>query len=67
MEHAAEPRAGDVVVFGAYPGHHAAIVLEPGDDPLLASHGQERGPVEVRFSTESRYQPALVTWLGVLP
>lgn len=59
--------AGDIVVFGDYPGHHCAIVLEPGDDPLLASHGQERGPIEIRFSTESRYQPADVTWLSSLP
>jgi cell wall-associated NlpC family hydrolase len=67
MAQVPEPRAGDVVVFGAYPGHHAAIVLAPGEDPLLASHGQERGPVEIRLSTEARYQPAEVTWLSCLP
>ena len=66
MTQIAEPSAGDVVVFGAYPGHHAAIVLARGDDPLLASHGQERGPVEVRFSTESRVQPDGVAWLSGL-
>jgi len=64
MQHVAEPRAGDVVVFGAYPGHHAAIVLAPGADPWLASHGQERGPVAVRFSIESGSQPQVVTWLS---
>ena len=58
---------GDVVVFGEYPGHHCALVLAPGDDPLLCSHGQERGPLEIRFSDESRYQPADVTWLSSLP
>ncbi|HEY2543688.1 MAG TPA: hypothetical protein VGH92_11635 [Gaiellaceae bacterium] len=58
---------GDIVVWGEYPGRHCAVVLEPGDDPLLCSHGQERGPVEIRFSTESRYQPAGVTWLSSLP
>jgi hypothetical protein len=58
---------GDVVVWGAYPGHHCAVVLVPGDDPWLASHGQERGPIEIRFSTESRSQPAEVTWLSSLP
>jgi len=57
---------GDLVVWGAYPGHHVALVLEPGDDPLLCSHGQERGPVAVRFSEESRWQPAAVTWLSSL-
>ena len=60
----ADVRRGDLVVFGRYPGRHCAIVLEPGDDPLLCSHGQERGPVEIRLSTESRFQPATVTWLG---
>ena len=59
-----EARRGDVVVWGAYPGRHCAIVLESGDDPLLASHGAERGPLEVRFTAESRHQPAAVTWLG---
>jgi cell wall-associated NlpC family hydrolase len=58
---------GDLVVFGEYPGRHCAVVLRPGEDPLLASHGQERGPIEIRFSTESRYQPAEVTWLSSLP
>jgi len=65
-----DPRAalaGDIVVWGEYPGRHCAIVIEPGEDPLLASHGQERGPVEIRFSSESRYQPAEVTWLSSLP
>ena len=57
---------GDLVVWGAYPGHHVALVLEPGDDPLLCSHGRERGPVAVRFSEESRWQPAAVTWLSSL-
>ena len=56
-------RAGDIVVWGPYPGHHCAIVLEPGDDPLLCSHGQERGPLAIRFSAESLYQPTVVTWL----
>lgn len=56
-------RAGDIVVWGAFPGHHCAVVLEPGDDPLLCSHGQERGPLAIRFSEESRHQPAEVTWL----
>jgi cell wall-associated NlpC family hydrolase len=59
--------AGDLVVWGEYPGHHCAVVLERGDDPLLASHGQERGPLAIRFSEESRYQPREVTWLSSLP
>ena len=58
-------RAGDVVVWGAYPGRHCALVLEPdGDDPLLCSHGQERGPLAIRYSDECARQPAEVTWLS---
>jgi hypothetical protein len=61
-------RPGDIVVWGRYPGRHCAVVLEAGEDPLLASHGQERGPLEIRFSDEQRAQaeqPA--TWLDGLP
>jgi cell wall-associated NlpC family hydrolase len=57
-------RAGDVVVWGEYPGRHCALVLAGGADPLLASHGQERGPVEIRLSAESRFQPVAMTWLS---
>jgi hypothetical protein len=56
-------RKGDIVVWGAYPGRHCAIVLEADDDPLLCSHGMERGPIAIRFSAECRYQPPAVTWL----
>ena len=58
---------GDLVVWGPPPGHHVALVLEAGDDPLLASHGQDKGPIAIRFSLESKYQPAQVTWLSCLP
>ena len=58
---------GDLVVWGAYPGHHVALVLEPGSDPLLCSHGQEKGPLAIRFSAESAYQPKPATWLSCLP
>jgi hypothetical protein len=61
-------RRGDLVVWGDYPGRHVAIVLEPGDDPLLCSHGQERGPLAIRLSDEQRFQPPVVTWLdGLTP
>jgi cell wall-associated NlpC family hydrolase len=58
---------GDLVVWGEYPGHHCAIVLRPGEDPLLASHGREVGPLAIRFSAECRVQPREVTWLSALP
>ena len=56
-------RAGDIVVWGAYPGRHCALVLEPGDDPLMCSHGQEHGPLPIRYSAECRLQPPIVQWL----
>lgn len=56
-------RRGDIVVWGVYPGRHCALVLEPGDDPLLCSHGQERGPRAVRYSDECQIQPPVVAWL----
>lgn len=57
----------DLVVYGAAPGHHVCVVVEAGADPLLVSHGQERGPLLIRHSEEARYQPSHVTWLkGVM-
>jgi hypothetical protein len=57
---------GDLVVWGPAPGHHVALVLAIGADPLLASHGQEKGPIAIRVSVESKYQPPPVTWLSSL-
>ena len=62
----AAARPGDLVLWGAYPGHHVAIVLEAGADPLLASHGQERGPIEVPFSIEDGWQQRASRWLDGL-
>ncbi len=59
-------RCGDLVVWGTYPGRHVALVLEPGDDPLLCSHGQEHGPCAIRYSDENRWQACQVTWLAGL-
>ena len=58
---------GDLVVWGPPPGHHVALVLETGPDPLLCSHGQEAGPAATRFSVESEYQPSPATWLSCMP
>jgi hypothetical protein len=57
---------GDVVVWGSPPGHHAALMLEPGPDPLLCSHGQERGPLAIRFSAEDAVQPPPTAFLSCL-
>lgn len=60
-------RQGDLVVWGEPPGVHTALVLEPGGDPLLCSHGEESGPVAIRFSVESRGQPEPAVWLTPPP
>jgi hypothetical protein len=62
----AAAQTGDLVVWGRYPGRHCAVILEPGEDPLLASHGQERGPLAIRFSAEHCFQGPPVTWLDGL-
>ena len=62
---AAAVQPGDLVVWGPAPGHHVAVVLEIGADPLLCSHGQERGPFAIRFSEETRFQPQPAVWLSL--
>ncbi|RKH66465.1 NlpC/P60 family protein [Corallococcus llansteffanensis] len=61
-------KPGDLVLWhrgGA--GEHVSLVLEPGSDPLLVSHGAESGPYTVRFSASNRsHAGASVAWL-ILP
>lgn len=51
-------RKGDVVIWGSFPGHHTAVFTEDGSagDPLIVSHGSERGPLELRLSNENAAQ-----------
>ena len=57
-------RAGDFLVIGDYPGVHACVLLEPGSDPLLFSHGCERGPAAVRLSDELAFHKGhAANWL----
>jgi hypothetical protein len=48
-------QVGDIVCSGS-DGHssHAAMVLEPGSDPLMWSHGHEGAPNAYRLSQDSR-------------
>ncbi len=58
LPHYTDPAAANVgalVVYshpGIPSGDHVATVLGPGADPWLCSHGQEKGPVRLRHSTE---------------
>lgn len=51
-----EARPGDLVIWGVYPGHHVAVCVEAGPDPLICSHGSESNPVLERTSTETAAQ-----------
>lgn len=55
---------GDLVVYGNFPGHHVAVIVAgPASDPLLVSHGEEKGPEYIRNSEEQKYQPTPANWL----
>lgn len=45
-------RPGDYIVYGKGSGVHVVVVYEAGADPIVWSHGQERGPFLVRHSVE---------------
>ena len=67
----AAARPGDLVVWGDGDGRHVALVLEPGPDPILASHGSDGGPKRVPFSRQNEWHQqqghTRVTWLSCLP
>ncbi len=68
LRHYSNPRAaniGALVVFGPGTGHHVCMVRRPGVNPLLFSHGQERGPFFISLSEEAKYQPKPVTFLSI--
>ncbi len=54
----AQARPGDLCVFGPGTGHHVVMVMQPGPDPLMFSHGQEKDPIAIRHSVEARFQPS---------
>lgn len=68
LKHYTDPskaNVGALVVFGPNSGEHAAMVLEPGKDPLLWSHGGEGGPVLVRLSAEQKFHQPPTTFLAI--
>jgi hypothetical protein len=56
---------GAIVVFGPATGEHACMVIDPGDDPVLFSHGTERGPIAIKLSEEKKFHHAPVTFLSI--
>ncbi len=68
LKHYSNPAAADVgalVVFGPGEGDHVCMVRKKGRDPLLFSHGTERGPFFVHFSDERKAHRPPVTFLSV--
>lgn len=60
-------RPGDLVIYGGGTGHHVAVVIEGGSDPLTVSHGNEDGPIYIRVSEEAKYQPPGIRYRSYLP
>lgn len=53
-----QAKPGDLVIWGAFPGHHTAVIVDmrKPNDPLLVSHGFEGGPNLERLSVETAAQ-----------
>ena len=45
-------------------GKHVSLVVQAGADPLLISHGEEKGPYAIRFSAQKRgFRGTPLIWL----
>jgi hypothetical protein len=56
---------GALVVFGGGTGEHVCMVRNPGEDPVLFSHGQESGPFWIKLSEEERYHSGPTRFLPI--
>lgn len=68
LRHYTDPRGagiGAIVVYGPATGEHASMVYEPGEDPLLWSHGFDGGPVLIRLSRQRRMHRPPVTFCNI--
>jgi hypothetical protein len=68
LPHYSDPRrakVGALCVFGPAPGDHVAMVMAPGADPLMWSHGAEAGPRKVRYSVERSFHRKPATFLSI--
>lgn len=44
---------GDFAVFGPGTGDHMVMIIQMADDPLVVSHGQEKGPLKTTLSVQA--------------
>lgn len=53
-----QAKPGDLVIWGAHPGHHVAVIVDVSNpvDPLTVSHGSDRGPIVVSVVAETAAQ-----------
>ena len=69
LRHYHEParaKVGAGVMFGPGTGEHVCMVLEPHPrNPLLFSHGLERGPIAIRLEEEADWHNPPVTFLSI--
>jgi len=68
LPHYSDPskaKVGALVVFGPGSGDHVCMVRHPGPDPVLFSHGSERGPIWIKLTDEQRYQRKSTTFLSI--
>lgn len=56
---------GAIVVYGPSTGDHASMVYEPGNNPLLWSHGFDGAPVLIRFSAQKKMHRSPATFLSI--
>ncbi len=61
----ARAMTGALVIYGAGGYHHVSMVMEPGHDPLLWSHGREGGPNTIRYSVQRGQQPSPATFCSI--
>jgi hypothetical protein len=57
---------GDLVVFGPGTGEHVVMVIQLAADPLVVSHGQEKGPLRTTLSVQVNAHHAPTTFLRAL-
>jgi len=68
LPHYSEPRIakiGALVVFGPGTGEHVCMVRHRGKNPILFSHGQERGPFYISLSEEQKFHKKPITFLSI--
>jgi hypothetical protein len=57
---------GDLAIFGPGTGQHVVMVIQMAADPMVVSHGQEKGPFKTTLSVEANAHSAPTTLLRAL-